>query len=129
MSRIYYPNLNGLRFFAALSVMIYHFYGTKTLNGHFGVTLFFVLSGFLITSLLLEEKQQTETISIPKFYIRRFLRIAPLYFFIIILSSISFFYAESANTSIYKEALPYYLFFLPNLALVLKISLPYAGVL
>jgi peptidoglycan/LPS O-acetylase OafA/YrhL len=58
MNRIYFKNLNGLRFIAAISVMIYHFYGESVLNGHIGVILFFVLSGFLITHLLLEEKEK-----------------------------------------------------------------------
>lgn len=55
-------------------------------GGDMGVTLFFVLSGFLITYLLLEEKKITSKISLKNFYIRRILRIWPLYFFIVLLS-------------------------------------------
>jgi len=50
----------------------------------FGVTVFFVLSGFLITYLLMQERTETNTISIKDFYIRRILRIWPLYYLIII---------------------------------------------
>lgn len=52
-------------------------------NGAFGVDLFFLLSGFLITSLLLRERTGNGSIDIKSFYVRRILRIWPLYFFII----------------------------------------------
>ena len=128
MTRIYFPNLNGLRFIAALSVMIYHFFGITVLNGHFGVILFFVLSGFLITYLLLEEKQHFQTISIRKFYLRRILRIWPLYFFILLIASLLFFQADGTQSD-YWKALPYYVFFVPNLAFVLDIGIKYASIL
>lgn len=54
------------------------------LNHHFGVNVFFVVSGFLITSLLLDEEQRTGTISFKKFYIRRTLRIFPAYYFVLL---------------------------------------------
>ena len=53
--------------------------------GGLGVIFFFVLSGFLITYLLLKEKEQTGTVNVKKFYARRVLRIWPLYFFIVLL--------------------------------------------
>ncbi len=98
--RVYFPNLNSIRFVAALAVMIHHIeltkywfgqpniYTTSFVGGVFGqlgIILFFVLSGFLITYLLLAEQQATNTISIKNFYIRRILRIWPLYYFIVIL--------------------------------------------
>jgi peptidoglycan/LPS O-acetylase OafA/YrhL len=98
MKKLYFPGLNGLRFIAALLVIIDHtelfksYLGMPTLwansysayLGAFGVSIFFVLSGFLITYLLLEE--QTEApIQIKHFYIRRILRIWPLYYLIVIL--------------------------------------------
>jgi peptidoglycan/LPS O-acetylase OafA/YrhL len=54
------------------------------LNHHFGVNVFFVVSGFLITSLLLDEEQRTGTISFKNFYIRRTLRIFPAYYFVLL---------------------------------------------
>ncbi|MDX2359905.1 MAG: acyltransferase [Crocinitomicaceae bacterium] len=128
MRSIYFPNLNGLRFFAALSVMIYHFFGIDVINGHFGVVLFFVLSGFLITYLLLEEKSQTNNIAIRKFYIRRILRIWPLYFFILFLASLSYFFIGPQNGN-YQDALPYYLFFAPNIAFSLDLTIRYVQIL
>lgn len=98
--RVYFPNLNSIRFIAALAVMIHHveltkswfgqpnIYHTSFIGGVFGqlgIILFFVLSGFLITYLLLLEQRETNTISIKDFYIRRILRIWPLYYLIIIL--------------------------------------------
>ncbi|WP_157844663.1 acyltransferase family protein [Chryseobacterium sp. Leaf201] len=95
-----YPNLNSLRFIAALLVIVFHIelhkylfklpnlysYGFFQIIGKLGVVLFFVLSGFLITSLLLNEKVSTKNIHIKNFYIRRILRIWPLYYLIIIIS-------------------------------------------
>ena len=98
---IYFKNLNGLRFIAAFSVLLAHIELLKSLhgfsnindtpfyqntNGHIGVILFFVLSGFLITYLLLKEESEHKTISLKKFYIRRILRIWPLYFLMVTIS-------------------------------------------
>jgi peptidoglycan/LPS O-acetylase OafA/YrhL len=55
-------------------------------GGSLGVSLFFVLSGFLITFLLLQEKKDTNDVSIKKFYIRRILRIWPVYYLTVILA-------------------------------------------
>ena len=90
------PGLNGIRFYAAISVLVGHvsnnFGEMRTQASSFpllniflldpqsGVNLFFVLSGFLITCLLLREKSQAGEISIRKFYARRILRIWPLYY-------------------------------------------------
>lgn len=97
---IYFPSLNGIRALAALSVMVYHIEQVKYRNevynffefgfvsklGSLGVTLFFVLSGFLITYLLYRERESSSTVNIKYFYVRRILRIWPLYFFIILVS-------------------------------------------
>ena len=72
------PELDGLRGLAIIVVLIHHQLTTLTLKGGFlGVDLFFVLSGFLITGLLVSEFDQTGTISIRKFYMRRVLRLGP----------------------------------------------------
>ena len=100
---VYFKNLNGLRFIAAFSVLLAHIELLKSLhgftnindlafyqntNGHIGVILFFVLSGFLITFLLLKEESDNKIISLKNFYIRRILRIWPLYFLMVIISFI-----------------------------------------
>lgn len=128
-TKIYFPNLNGLRFWAAFSVIIYHAYGIEVLNGHFGVILFFVLSGFLITTLLIEEKLATGTINIPYFFIRRCLRIWPLYFFIILISFVAFVSGYNDGREYSYSSFTYYLLFVPNAAFVLDIGIPLAGIL
>ena len=149
MNKIYFPNLNGLRFLAALLVIIHHVEQLKgvfglpnffqnpfiQVIGKLGVILFFVLSGFLITYLLLEEEKQTQTILIKEFYIRRILRIWPLYFLIVLLGF--FVYPKIPQLQVGELSrlvatdfgLKFLLFicFLPNVALALFPAIPYAA--
>lgn len=95
---IYFRNLNGLRFIAAFFVILHHTDENMIIFGHpegfafpkvFGplaVRFFFALSGFLITYLLLDEKERTQTINVKSFYMRRILRIWPLYYLIVVLA-------------------------------------------
>ncbi|MGH9654901.1 MAG: acyltransferase family protein [Bryobacteraceae bacterium] len=87
-SRFYRPELDVLRFFAFLLVFESHaFEHVPTLNLHsggYGVDLFFALSSYLITTLLLKEHAETGAINAGKFYFRRGLRIWPLYFFFLL---------------------------------------------
>ena len=77
------PALDGFRAIAALSVVCYHFgYDIK----FDGVTGFFVLSGFLITTLLMRERETTGTVSLKNFYARRTLRIFPAYYAFVVAS-------------------------------------------
>jgi peptidoglycan/LPS O-acetylase OafA/YrhL len=95
----YFPILDPLRFLASLCVFLAHsvvFFKVPVASlsfndlikdaGYYGVIFFFVLSGFLITWLLLREKKATGTIALRRFYIRRVLRIWPLYYLIVGLS-------------------------------------------
>ena len=79
------PALDGLRAVAVGIVMIYHA-GVDAVPGDLGVTAFFVLSGFLITWLLLKEKERTGGISLRAFYLRRSLRIFPAYYVFVAVS-------------------------------------------
>lgn len=99
LSKVFFPNLDGLRFLAFFSVFLFHSFYTPdnkiiastvyqvpfrlTRNGDLGVNFFFVLSGFLITYLLLSERKLTGRIAIGAFYMRRILRIWPLYFIVV----------------------------------------------
>jgi peptidoglycan/LPS O-acetylase OafA/YrhL len=97
--RLYLPQLDVMRFCAFLSVFFYHGLPTKDIRIHVGaskviailvmtarasmengVALFFLLSAYLITELLRREKAKTGTIHLKMFYIRRTLRIWPLYY-------------------------------------------------
>ncbi len=71
--------LDGIRAIAAFMVVFYHF-GIPNVSGSFGVLMFFVLSGFLITWLLLRENDERGAVSLRKFYIRRSLRIFPAFY-------------------------------------------------
>ena len=73
------PALDGLRAVAVFTVIVYHF-GFVVVPGDLGVNAFFVLSGFLITWLLLQEYGRTGQVELGKFYLRRTLRIAPAYY-------------------------------------------------
>ncbi|PYT10061.1 MAG: hypothetical protein DMF49_00240 [Acidobacteria bacterium] len=74
------PALDGLRAVAVFLVVFHHF-GIRAAPGGLGVIIFFVLSGFLITWLLLGEDERFGTVSVRKFCARRFLRICPVFYF------------------------------------------------
>ena len=115
----YIPSLDALRGIAVIVVMLSHFLGKIwyfSLLGSFGVTLFFVLSGFLITRILLKIREKYSksgriihgmAAAIKSFYIRRTLRIFPLYYLVLFLAF--FFNVDSA-----RAYSPYYLFYASN---------------
>jgi peptidoglycan/LPS O-acetylase OafA/YrhL len=79
------PALDGLRAVSVFTVMTFHF-GFETVPGDLGVSAFFVLSGFLITTLLLREWDDRGDVSLRHFYLRRTLRIFPAYYAFVIFS-------------------------------------------
>lgn len=130
---VYLPNLNGIRAIAASIVLCWHIYQFFPLFGlsgkhnpvaSVGVTLFFVLSGFLITFLLLREKEKYGDINVKHFYIRRILRIWPLYYLAIVLSLIllPFLNNIDAPTELFIPYLSYFLLF-PNLPFIFHTSI------
>ena len=80
------PGIDGLRGLAVLAVVLYHFFGDIMPGGYVGVDLFFVLSGFLITSLLIRERAVTGRIDLKDFWLRRLRRIAPAAIFVLVVS-------------------------------------------
>lgn len=130
--KIYFSGLNGLRAVAALAVVFSHIHmslfwfnlpNLPTLAlAEFGVTMFFALSGFLITYLLLAERASTGQIDVKKFYVRRILRIWPLYFlYLAVAVAVAWLLAGNApNANLW-----YYLLFVPNVPSVLGVSLPF----
>ena len=134
----YLEGLNTLRFFAAFLVIIYHAHGSLIKiglmengsvpvldKGTDAVDFFFTLSGFLITYLLLKEINQSNDVSIKKFYIRRALRIWPVYFAIVLFRF--FLYAIVYKLILHTpdtdfpivKGFALYVFFLPNLAAII----------
>jgi peptidoglycan/LPS O-acetylase OafA/YrhL len=94
-SSVYFSGMNTLRFAAAFSILLYHLKPSAHIfdsvylqnfwhNLSVAVDFFFVISGFLITFLLLHEKENKQTISFAGFYVRRAARIFPLYYGIVI---------------------------------------------
>jgi len=98
--RIYFPELDGLRFFAFLLVFLHHhglfskipYISVLNTHGWIGVDLFFSLSAFLFTKLLVAEFNKTNRINFKKFYIRRIFRIWPIYFLFIVFNLMLYFY-------------------------------------
>jgi peptidoglycan/LPS O-acetylase OafA/YrhL len=148
MNKVFFPNLNGIRFLAAFGVFLHHFEQYRYIFeidnyfdipffegiGKLAVICFFVLSGFLITYLLMEEKKVKSTIILKKFYIRRILRIWPVYFLLIIagfllLPRFSVFHvpdwSEHLNGHFYLKFL-FYLLILPNV--IASFTYPVANV-
>ncbi len=87
----YMPELDGLRALAVGAVLFHHFVA-EGMWGPAGVHLFFVISGFLITGIILNARDRQECQQAPwwhparQFYIRRFLRIFPLYYFVLVVA-------------------------------------------
>jgi len=81
----YYPEIDGLRTLAVLSVIAFHLFRDVVRGGFIGVDVFFVISGYLITSVLLQDIDRHH-FSILSFYQRRVARIAPALFFILVLT-------------------------------------------
>lgn len=127
---IHLKGLNGIRAIAALTVVLSHILlqlqpsSTEITIGHalgsYGVTMFFTLSGFLITYLLLKEKKTFGTISIKEFYIRRLLRVWPLYYFYILLVVV----IMLAGSGVLPSGIWYYLFLAANIVSLQGVAPP-----
>ncbi len=79
----YIPALDGLRAFAVIAVVLYHMNTNFLPSGLLGVTLFFVLSGYLITGILIKEWRQTGKLNLPTFWIHRVRRLFPAIVFML----------------------------------------------
>ncbi len=129
----FFPSLDGLRTIACLQVFLFHAFSPLVkaaglsnahllaflhlfLDGHGGVSLFFVLSGFLITYLMQQEIAEKGTVHIGNFYLRRLLRIWPLYYLILAVFLGLFPLARShlGSAGSYTLRPAYYLAFLGN---------------
>ncbi len=116
----YLPGLNGIRALSVLAVVWHHTRPTSTRltlagNGFLGVDVFFVLSGLLITALLLQERSTDGKVALGAFYWRRLLRIFPLYFGILVALTAYYAFARRGDQSVaFMRDLPTNLLFLSN---------------
>lgn len=143
--KVFFPNLDGWRFVAFVAVFYHHSFSTQldeirneplyqfikgtTQNGDLGVDFFFVLSGFLIIYLLIDEKKITGKINARNFYIRRILRIFPLYYFCVFFGFFLFpvFKGIFGVASDENANLLPYVFFFANIDIYTNGILPDAG--
>src|SRR4051794_35048574 len=80
--------LDGLRAVAIVFVLLYHAHIPYFTGGFIGVNIFYVLSGFLITSILLREREATGRIRLGRFWLRRVLRLYPALLVVVIAAAI-----------------------------------------
>ncbi|MEQ8303247.1 MAG: acyltransferase [Cyclobacteriaceae bacterium] len=147
IQKTYFENLDGLRFICFLSVFFFHSFYTEseflkslpiyifvkyTLfgNGNLGVNFFFVLSGFLITYLLIIEKSKNDRIGIRNFWLRRALRIWPVFYVCVFFGFVIFpVLKQLFDQAPLETARPvFYLFFINNFDLI-KNGLPDSSIL
>jgi peptidoglycan/LPS O-acetylase OafA/YrhL len=125
----YFDNFDALRFISAFAVLLFHKFNNfdwkffdeypliyKTLNfisrnGFIGVNFFFVLSGFLITYLIIKEIDKHNEFNFRNFIVRRILRIWPVYFILVAIS-----YIHKGNS----DGIEYYLSFLSNIEVIYR---------
>jgi peptidoglycan/LPS O-acetylase OafA/YrhL len=113
--------LDGLRCLSILAVVYHHAHGAlawgrASERGFLGVDLFFVLSGFLIVTLLLRERDQTGRVSLRNFAARRALRILPLYLGILLLTAVilGVLRRDGKHAALFFKELPYLLTYTTN---------------
>ena len=121
MSNKYRPEVDGLRAISVFGVIIYHasftlFNRTLLSGGFLGVDIFILISGYLITSSILEEIYKTNNFSFLKFYERRVRRILPALFFVM-LCSLPFAYIVLNTTAIvdFSKSIISSIFFVSNI--------------
>ena len=89
------PQIQALRAFAAVLVVIYH--AKVTSGGYIGVDIFYVISGYLITGLLLRELENSGTLNLKSFYLRRIKRLLPTSFFVLAITALTAWYLYPAT--------------------------------
>ncbi len=121
----YQPGLDGLRAISVVAVVLFHAGFSWMHGGFFGVEVFFVVSGYLITSLLLDEREKQQRISLEQFWMRRARRLLPALG--AMLASVAVWVAlfgSAEQQSTLKRDLPWSLFYVGNWGQILG-STPY----
>ncbi|MEM7272672.1 MAG: acyltransferase [Actinomycetota bacterium] len=115
----YFGSLDGVRAVAVIGVLWHHTVAPNDSiplsgRGFLGVDMFFVLSGFLITTILLREQQAHDDISLKRFYARRSLRIFPLYYAVVLGSLALALFSDSPQLTAIEDSAPQLLLYLTN---------------
>ena len=123
LSRVHFGSLDGLRCASVLAVVWHHTatgvaWFPASDRGFLGVDMFFVISGFLIVTLLLRERDRTGGISLPRFYGRRTLRIFPIYYGVLAALTFVFLFVrpDGSQAGPFFDYLPFYLTYTSNWA-------------
>jgi len=112
------PSLDGIRAFSILIVFLAHAGMNNYIPGYFGLSLFFFLSGYLITTLLRIEYDRTGTISLKQFYLRRALRILPPFYLVLIVATLLS-YTGPLGGMLSANAILMQIFYLSNYQIIL----------
>ena len=123
----YVPALDGLRALSVCAVIAYHAGASFIPGGFLGVEVFFVISGFLITTLMLEERTSTGRVSLRGFWLRRFRRLMPalLTMLIVTLVAVTFVWT-SAAADFRRDVIPS-LLYVSNWWQIFGVDVPYFG--
>ena len=134
-SRIYLPELDGLRAISILIVITVHAKDRVWgwLAGQLGVTIFFVLSGYLITRLALREESSRGALNLSAFFVRRVFRLLPIYYLVLSVYCILIFglgWAPEKRATL-AQAIPYYIGYFQEYPNIMNVgesrrNLPYA---
>lgn len=115
MSIDYRPDIDGLRAVAVLLVIFNHVGWSVFSGGYIGVDIFFVISGYLITTILLKDIQQ-QRFSVAQFYKKRVIRLAPAYFTVLLtISAVGYFVLLPQELQQYSQSLIYSTFLMANI--------------
>jgi peptidoglycan/LPS O-acetylase OafA/YrhL len=111
----YQPALDGVRAMSVIAVILYHAGFTWMHGGFFGVEVFFVVSGFLITSLLIEERDRDHHVDLLKFWQRRWRRLLPALFTMLVAVGVwAVFWGSAEQHAQLRRDYPWGIFYLAN---------------
>ena len=111
----YQPSLDGVRAFSVIAVILYHAGFTWMSGGFFGVEVFFVVSGFLITSLLIEERDRAHKVDLWRFWVRRWRRLLPALFTMLVAIGVwAVFWGSAEQHTQIRRDYPWGIFYLAN---------------
>ncbi|MBI4884010.1 MAG: acyltransferase [Actinobacteria bacterium] len=111
----YQPTLDGVRAISVIAVILYHAGFDWMHGGFFGVEVFFVVSGFLITSLLIEERDGSGKVSLWRFWLRRWRRLLPALFTMLVVIGVwAVFWGSAEQHSQVRRDYPWGIFYLAN---------------